>query len=348
VVKIYETENEKHVRSDDYNYAFDKNTGFFARWGRTRDDDPSVAPSIEIADIELTTACSGPAGKVCGFCYKSNTPKGDNMTLEAFKQLFDKLPRTLTQIAYGADANCTSNPDLFAIMEYTRSRGVIPNITVANITDEVAAKLAGVCGAVAVSRYSDKNWCYDSVQRLTKAGLDQVNIHQMVSAETFDQAMETIEDAVVDPRLTGLKAIVFLSLKQKGRGERYKRITEEQFKALVDRAFELGVGIGFDSCGCPKFLNAVKDRPNYDALFECSESCESSLFSGFWDVHGRYFPCSFTPGLSGAYGDWTEGLEITDDFQASIWNHPKTVQFREALLKNLDSNGVRACPLYEI
>jgi hypothetical protein len=37
-------------------------------------------------------------------CYKSNNPNGHNMTLDTFKNVIDKMPDTLTQIALGADA----------------------------------------------------------------------------------------------------------------------------------------------------------------------------------------------------------------------------------------------------
>ena len=71
-------------------------------------------------------------------------------------------------------------------MEYCRENGVIPNITVAQIDDTVAKKLSELCGAVAVSRYAYKDACYDSVNKLTYLGMKQVNIHQMISQETYE------------------------------------------------------------------------------------------------------------------------------------------------------------------
>jgi hypothetical protein len=53
-----------------------------------------------------------------------------------FKKVFDKLPKNLTQIAFGADASATANPDLFRMMEYCRENGVVPNITVADINPD--------------------------------------------------------------------------------------------------------------------------------------------------------------------------------------------------------------------
>jgi hypothetical protein len=71
-IKLVETENTKHVRSDAYNYDFNKKSGFFARWGKTKQDDPQMGLP-EIADIEITTKCTGPAGKLCKFCAPAGT-----------------------------------------------------------------------------------------------------------------------------------------------------------------------------------------------------------------------------------------------------------------------------------
>ena len=172
--KLIESENGKKFLSPEYNFVFDKKTGFFARWGKTEKDDPDSGLP-EILDIEVTTICNGiPDAKgkkaPCKFCYKSNTSKGENMTFETFKKIFDKLPKTVTQIAFGADAQSTSNPDLFEMMKYARTNGIIPNITVADVSDEVADKLVEVCGAVAVSAYfTNTDICYNSVEKLSNS-----------------------------------------------------------------------------------------------------------------------------------------------------------------------------------
>lgn len=107
-------------------------------------------------------------------CYKSNTPNSGYVTpLEEAKKIIDKLPKQCTQIAFGTDAKLESNPEWYEIFKYARESGFIPNVTVADITEEKAKKLASVCGAVAVSRYNDKDICYNSVKYLTDAGMKQ-------------------------------------------------------------------------------------------------------------------------------------------------------------------------------
>jgi hypothetical protein len=367
MLKIFENDETKIVKSEDYNYIFFKKDGtlsgkkvqggFFARWGKNKDDDPQFCTGgPELLDLEVSTICSGipqsPSDKtdsVCKFCYKSNTPNGKNMSFETFKKIIDKLPRIVCQIAIGADSHATSNPFLFQMMEYSRKVGIIPNITVADITDETATKLAKVCGAVAVSRYDNKDICYNSVKRLTDAGLSQVNIHQLVCLEKFDNIMETLKDKTIDPRLEKLQAIVLLSLKKKGRGKSFTQLPFDKFKQIIDFALENKISVGMDSCSCVKFLKCVKDSPNFAQFNMVAEPCESGIFSFYGDVEGMGYPCSFTPGES---EDWKEGLDMANcqDFVKDIWNHPKTLAFREKLLNTVNGNDLkcRECPIYDI
>ena len=186
------------VTAPGYNLVFDRKTGFLARWGNTREENPVYSPvGPEIADIEISTICHG-FGKTmetrvpCSWCYKSNTGTGENMSFETFQSVLEKFPATLTQIAFGI-GDIDGNPDLWRIMQLCRDRGVIPNITVngMGITQEIAARLKALCGAVAVSHYTDDS-CFNTINTLTEAGLKQVNIHKLLSKETLTK---TISDA---------------------------------------------------------------------------------------------------------------------------------------------------------
>jgi len=254
---------------------------------------------------------------------------------------------TMLQVAFGADSKAESNPDLWRMMDYCRRNGVIPNITVAQITDETADKLVERCGAVAVSRYDDKNICYDSVKKLTDRGLDQCNIHCLIAEETFDNAWETLQDSLTDPRLEKLKAIVFLSLKKKGRGKSFTPLAQDKFKKIVDFAMEHNVGIGFDSCSAFKYLKSVEGHPNFKTFEMYSEPCESTAFSSYINCDGRFFPCSFAE--DGEFGGGLDAVNC-DDFMKDVWNHPKTEAFRQGLLGTASKNNLkcRECPLFEV
>lgn len=339
----------KTVRSKGYNYNFDYKTGLFVRWGKTQQDDPLYSPfGPEIADIEISTVCNG-LGKPCSHCYKSNTGCGENMSFDTFKKLFHKLPKNLTQIAFGI-GDIDANPDLFKIFEYCRTNeynSVVPNVTINGykLTDSIAQKLAKYCGAVAVSRYNPKDCCYDAVKKLTDLGMTQVNIHMLVSEETYENCLEVLKDTKSDPRLEKLNAVVFLTLKPKGKRNHYRSVTDlEKYKNLINMAFKNKVRIGFDSCFAPLFLEVVKNYPNYKSLEILAEPCESMLFSIYINTEGKTSPCSFTEGEVGY-----EGLDVVGckDFKTDIWNHPTTKAFREKLLNN-KCGSCRGCPAFDI
>ena len=347
---LVDGKNQKVLKSSDYNFVFNKETGFFARWGKTKEDDPTYSPvGPESADIEISTICKGVAGVgVCKFCYKSNTSKGENMSLDTFKKLFSKLPKHLTQIAFGI-GDIDSNPDMWAIFDYAKENGVIPNVTVngEGITDEIADRLASTCGAVAVSLY-DKDKTYDTIKKLVDRGMTQVNIHYMISNETFDAAKDLLNDRITDERLAKLNAIVFLSLKQKGRAIKnyFTSLSQERFTELVKFALGHKIGIGFDSCSAPKFLNSVKDDENYKMYETFSEPCEATLFSSYFNVEGKFFPCSFIEGTPG----WEDGIDIINDekseFIKDLWYNENTKNFRDATIKCRECNV--ACSVYNI
>jgi MoaA/NifB/PqqE/SkfB family radical SAM enzyme len=275
-------------------------------------------------------------------CYKSNGKHPTyNMTLEEFKIILHKLPRTVGQIAFGI-LNIGTNPDFFKMMKYAIANGIKPNYTChgLDVTDEYAKRTSELCGAVAVSVYN-KNKSYDAIKKFTDAGMDQVNIHYMVSQETYDKAFEIMEDMSRDSRLKNMNAIVFLSLKQKGGGKDFKTLTTEQYKRLVQYALDRGIRFGFDSCGAYRFLDAVKDHPLYENFKMMAEPCESSCFSSYVNARGEYFACSFTEG----HKDFPDGINVLEeeDFVRDVWNAEGTNKFRDKLLKM-----GRHCPLYKI
>lgn len=327
----------RKYRSSNYNWDFDEETGYFVRWGSTMDDDPERSPvGPEIADIEISTICHG-LGTPCTFCYKSNNHIGKNMSLETFKIIFSKFPENLTQIAFGI-GDIDSNPDMFHIFEYCRENGVIPNVTTNGygVTEEIAERLVSVCGAVAVSRYTPKDVCYDAVKLLTDKGMKQANIHMLVSKETYGDCFELLYDMRHDDRLKNMNAVVFLSLKKQGRGTGFNTVTQDEFGLLVDEALRNKMKFGFDSCSAKKFINSLS-KENLKALSTFVEPCESGLFSIYVNVDGMVYPCSFTE-----FGKGINLLEV-NDFLTEVWNSDIMMTWvRKLLYCN------RHCPVYEV
>lgn len=334
---------QRICRSTNYNYNFNIENGELCRWGEKFEDDPDQAPAPEILDIEVTTKCKGVNNKLCSFCYKGNTPDGENMSFETFKTILDKMPPLLTQIAFGADAQCESNPEIWEMMNYARLKKIVPNITVAQISDETADKLSTYCGAVAVSYYGDRNACYESVKKLTDRGMKQINIHVMVSNETKQNVYDVLLDSKNDSRLSKLNSVVLLSLKKKGRGTKFTPMKQNDFSEIIKYCFDNNIAFGMDSCSACKFIEAIKNYPeNIQKNAELfTEPCESSLFSSYINTNGMFYPCSFTEGTEG----WETGLDVVgcENFIDDIWNHEKTKEFRKKLL---DKN--RNCPIFEV
>lgn len=340
--------NSKNVflRSKEYNFNFDKETGFFVRWGETLQDDGKLELGLpEIADIEISTICNGINGVPCSFCYKGNTGKGDYMNFETFQKIFHNLPPSVTQIAIGT-GDIEGNPDMWKIFDYCNEFGIIPNVTVngEGTTDEIADKLVSKCGAVAVSLY-DKDKTYNTVKLLTDKGLKQTNIHFMLSKESYDKAFQLMDDYKTDERLKNLNAIVFLSLKKQGRAKsNFNSLNDEQFKSLIDYALVNNVPIGFDSCSAQKFMTSIKGHKLEKRLNQLAETCESTLYSMYVNTFGEFFPCSFIENTD----NWEKGIDMINikDFFEDVWYNKKTIDFRKSVINCRNCNI--SCPKFEI
>jgi len=336
----------RYCRSAEYNWNFNLKTGFFARWGRTFEEDPNTAPCCEILDIEVSTICNNG----CDACYKSNTGSGRNMSLETFSRILKSMPMNLTQIALGI-GDIDANPDLYAMMAFAREIGVVPNITIngRNISEQHYNQLSRLCGAVAVSHYNDG--CFDAVQELTTRGLDQVNIHQILSKETTQECFDLINRAANDPRLAKLNAIVFLLLKPKGKRNALTPVTDNTvYRDLLLLANEKGIGIGMDSCGAPSLMKSCENIPKIrDVIRVCAEPCESTCFSIYVSVDGEVYPCSFCEGTPG----WETGIAIKESM-VDVWNNDRIVAWRNNLINSTKDcicdfkQGCRSCPVFDI
>lgn len=343
---LVKTDDKSIFYSKDYKFTFDKKTGMFVRWGETTQDNGKLELGLpEIADIEISTICNGINGVPCAFCYKGNSGKGTYMDFETFEKVFNNLPPTITQIAFGI-GDIDGNPDMWDIFDHCNENGVVPNVTVngEGITGRIAKKLVKRCGAVAVSLY-DFDKSYNTIKLLTDNGLEQVNIHFMLSVETYPDVIKLLKDYKTDERLEKLNSIVFLSLKQQGRAKHgFTQLPDDVFKSLVEYSLNNEIPIGFDSCSAQKFLKSVKDHKKYDILEQLSDPCESTIYSMFVNVKGEFFPCSFVENTDG----WYTGLDVinTKDFLREVWYHDNTKNFREKVIACRNCN--ESCAVYKI
>lgn len=373
---VKDTEHYKALKSDNYNFFFNKDNGFFVRWGKSEQttkktitkqekdlyvlwcsiwkekfdpkqfvcdlnsDGSFETTCVEICDWEISEKCS----MGCSFCYKSNVANsGKNISFEDFKETFHKLPVSVTTIAFGI-GSISLCPDLWKILNYTREHGIIPTITInGDATEDDLDKLASVVGACAVSIY-DKEKSYNCVKGLTDRGLEQCNIHYMISDETYETCLEVLSDIKTDTRLSKLRALVMLSLKEKGRSiGKFHPLSQEKFDNLFRFAIDNQIGCGFDSCSAAKAFNFIEKNIQYEYMRTYIEPCEAGgKYSSYLNVDSKYFPCSFAEGN----GDWKEGLSIKDDFMKDVWFNEKTINFGNVVKKCRECNV--GCSIYNV
>jgi hypothetical protein len=346
----------KLLISEEYNYDMNMINGVFYRWGKTYEDDPQRSPfGPEICDFEIVKGCTGiKNGAICPECYKSNDPIHIKYTtFETFKKVFEKVNvnNTINQVALGLDARAELNPDLWRICEYLRENLVVPNGTVAYVNEETAEKINKYFGAVAVSLHvyqghEKEGWesFYESIGNLSREfenkKLQQINCHVVACEETYETILELFHRRLTDPWLKNLNAIVLLGLKKCGRGKTgFTRLSDEHFKELTKQALDYDIGIGFDSCSCRRFEDAIKDIKKYEHMLELTEPCESfALFSSYINEDGKYFPCSFAENCF-------EGIDVlsVDNFVDDVWNSEQMIALGQ---KSINNN--RKCIYYEV
>jgi MoaA/NifB/PqqE/SkfB family radical SAM enzyme len=345
IFSVDDNKENKRFYSENYNYDFNKITGFFKRWGHSENEDPFYSPfGPEILDIEISTKCAGVNGKLCAYCYKSNSPIGHNMSFKDFKIIIDKVNQNnqLTQIALGLGSTGEENPHIWDMCRWLREeRGIIPNGTVAVITDETAEKIAKWFGACAISNHGDKDICYDSVKKLTDLEMKQVNIHQVIHSNNYDEILKMMQDMLHDAKLKKMNALVLLSLKRKGRAScnKFQQLDQEYFNNICKFSFENKLSIGFDSCSAHKVYNYINLNLEYDKFRQYIEPCEGGLFSAYINVKGEFYPCSFAEG----HYDNFKNVIVCNNFIDDIWNEKVLNEYRDESL-NLN----RECLFYKI
>jgi hypothetical protein len=276
------------------------------------------------------------------------------MSFETFKNIIDKAPKSVTQVAFGI-TGVQTNPDFLKMMEYCRAIGIIPNFTLSGIdlTDEMAEKISKLVGAVAISAYeTDKNVCYNTVKKFIDLGITQTNIHLMCSEQNEKFVYEVFNDYLNDPRLKNLNAVVILGVKPKGRAkDNFTSLPTDKFQKLFQYCIDNKIRCGFDSCTAPKFEYTVRNMKSLsdkekDQFVTMSESCESfGLFSSYINTFGDYYPCSFSEGESG----WEQGLSVLNcsDFLKDIWHGEKISEWRKKSLDSCYKSGCRKCLIFD-
>ncbi len=331
-------------RYKDLGYAtfFNARTGFFARVPEGGKPEPFWSPhGPELMDISITNWCD----KGCVFCYKSSTRHGSHMALADYKRVIDEAAEMGTfQVALGG-GNPNQHPDFEEILEYTATKGVVPNYTTngRGLTNSILDATQRYCGAVAVSAYPPYSETAETIRILADRKI-KTNVHFIVDSESVDTAISWLQNP--PEFLRSINALVFLNYKPSGR-----KVFEEKLlrnSPRVDEFFKLATSpnaklkVGFDAC-C---VSGVFARTTASTSFV--DACDAGRFSLYVSEDLKVFPCSFQSGL-------VEGDKLSDETSLlDIWQTSENVRsFRSYFASSRcggclhKKNCMNGCPIFD-
>lgn len=353
VWNVYEGSLFKFTVNDSHTYHcyFNKTNGLNIRFGKTTNDDPDyceLGPEILDLEISVDGCVPVPGSTNCKYCYKNNTNKAPtNMSFETFKQIVDSFPKNLSQIAFGI-TGLKTNPDLEKMFAYCREIGIIPNVTTvgADMDEHMKDVLCKYCGATAVSCYTGaKELCYKTIKELheyakQKYGREfHVNMHIVVSNDNMPHLRDVLKD-IADKKVEGLKSVVLLRIKPKGRAEKMNCVVPlDIYRELVTYCLDNKISFGFDSCSATPVMEVLKEIGKNSLCTSC-EPCESSRLSSYINVHGEYWSCSFAEGKT----DFIKPINVLEYKNAYEWWNSYEVK-KVRFCKN---PACKSCPIYDL
>lgn len=350
--RVYHGNNFKLTFCEDhsYNCFFSKTTGLNIRFGKEVEEDVDyceLGPEILDLEISVNGCVPVPGSTNCKYCYKNNTnAKPTNMSFETFKKIVDSFPINLSQIAFGI-TGLKTNPDLSKIFSYCREIGIIPNVTTvgADMDDDILDVLCEKCGAVAVSCYTGaKELCYKTIKMIHDRAKEKfnrdmhVNMHIVVSKSNMDHLKDVLKD-IADKKVNGLKSVVLLRIKPKGRAEKMDcTVPYSIYEELVKYCIDNSISFGFDSCSATPVMEVLKAMGKPELCASC-EPCESSKLSSYINVKGEYWSCSFAENTS-----FIKPINVLDYSSTIDWwnsNEVKKVRFCQ-------NPACKSCPIYNL
>ena len=350
---VFDSKRFKATFNDSHTYHcfFSKANGLNIRFGKTVDEDPNVCElGPEILDLEVSVngCVPVPGSTNCRYCYKNNTnAKPTNMSLETFKQIVDSFPKNLSQIAFGI-TGLQTNPDLQKMFAYCRETGIIPNVTTvgADMNEHMKDVLCHWCGAVAVSCYTGaKELCYKTIKELHDYAKEKynrdlhVNMHIVISEDNMPHLREVLKD-IADKKVDGLKSVVFLRIKPKGRAAHMNcHVSKDIYKELVAFCLDSKISFGFDSCSATPVMEVLTEFGHPELCASC-EKCESSSLSAYINVFGQYWSCSFMEGRE----DVIKPIDVLKYNHSYEWWNADSVKF----VRQHTNCCKQSCPWYNL
>lgn len=300
---------------------FDAESGAYLRMDAP-EGEPFMSSYPQLLDIGIMGHCAHGLDGLCsmsgGKCYQSGGYVfQNNMTLDHYKKIIDESAGRCFQVALGGRGDPDMHEDFEAILKYTRSKNIVPNLTTSGyqMTSEKAALIAEYCGAAAVSWYRN-DYTYSAIKLLVEAGV-RTNIHFVLSEETLDEAIDLLKHQKIP---TEINRIIFLLFKPIGEGSDTAVLPISEKLQTLFSLFESSYGIdkiGYDSCTVPGVLQFSPkiDPQGFDA-------CEAGRFSAYITPDCQIVPCSFDQTLSWA-------VDLNQSTIEEAWFSTPFNQFRQ-------------------
>ena len=282
---------DKYYNNDRYAILFNTKTGLEVTVGINGNPDPFMLNMPSLLDIGVMGTCK----HKCPFCYQGHVNE-PNMKLSDFMAIIDESAYHVNQVALGGRGDPNHHENFKEMIEYCRSKNVVPNYTTSGIglTDE-QIEISKLCGAVAVSDYGQP-YTYNALDRFIKAGI-KTNIHQIFSHQSHSRCCNIVlgyipEDWKFD--YEKLNAVIFLLFKPHGEGLKHPEYNPSlhQIQTFASYIFfpKSKFKIGMDSC----LVNHVLKYSNpSEAQRQSVDTCEAARMSSYITPDMRFMPCSF-------------------------------------------------------
>lgn len=286
------------------------------------------------APTEVHFAITNKCSLGCPHCYMNAGEKDDGeLDTASFKKALDILAEmNVFHIALGG-GEALERADLFEIAEYTREKGLVPNLTTSGskLNDEIAKKMKifgqvnisidGIGQTYSVFRGKDIFSIADNaIDCLIRAGVP-TGINCVLGKDNFDNLAALFEYAAKKH----LNEIEFLRLKPSGRGkEKYlnQRTTHQQNILLAPRLAKLSdkykITAKIDCSFIPMlcFYNPPLEMLNKTATYGCEAG---NVLLGIRS-NGQVSGCSFLKNSGLSVFDLPEGIKREGSFdKISNW-----------------------------
>lgn len=230
----------------------------------------AFSPVPETIDVKVTNWCNGPGGELCSYCYMDSTTKGKHAPRALLESIFSGLPEAPYQIAFGG-GEPTAHPDFPWFLEYTRSKGTVPNYTTAGhiMRPDVLEATNKYAGGVALTYHAFKGPTYfKEVYEKWRAALDKrvaLNVHVIFDNDVANSLLD-----LQDVGLTHLSVVLLAYYPEVGRskwqgipskGVYTKTLPDALTKVVSESKFRIAFSEGL----LPYFLS--RQLPEVDTRF---------------------------------------------------------------------------------